>query len=116
MRHFLVFRSITALPFGVGMATSPAGLIAVTGSTLAGLQPLDMVAAHAFLHPMGTAAANAGRLFRPDAPLLPNYKYVPVAYNGRANSIRVSGDRVQRPWGQLKAADAPAPVFAPRRC
>ena len=33
MRHFLVFRSITALPFGVGMATSPAGLIAVTGST-----------------------------------------------------------------------------------
>ena len=60
-------------------------------------------------------ATNAGRLFRPDAPLLPNYKYVPVGYNGRANSIRVSGDRVQRPWGQLKAADAPAPVFAPAK-
>ena len=60
-------------------------------------------------------ATNAGRLFRPDAPLLPNYKYVPVGYNGRANSIRVSGERVQRPWGQLKAADAPAPVFAPAK-
>ena len=60
-------------------------------------------------------ATNAGRLFRPDAPLLPNYKYVPVAYNGRANSIRVSGARVQRPWGQLKAADQPAPVFAPAK-
>ncbi|WP_323745931.1 fumarylacetoacetase [Diaphorobacter caeni] len=60
-------------------------------------------------------ATNAGRLFRPDAPLLPNYKYVPVAYNGRANSIRVSGDRVQRPWGQLKAADQAAPVFAPAK-
>lgn len=60
-------------------------------------------------------ATNAGRLFRPDAPLLPNYKYVPVGYNGRANSIRVSGDRVQRPWGQLKATDQPAPIFAPAK-
>jgi len=58
-------------------------------------------------------ATNAGRLFRPDAPLLPNYKYVPVAYNGRANSIRVSGEPVQRPWGQLKGSDQAAPVFAP---
>lgn len=58
-------------------------------------------------------ATNAGRLFRPDAPLLPNYKYVPVAYNGRAASVRVSGDRVQRPWGQIKPADQAAPVFAP---
>ena len=40
MRHFLVFRSITALPFGVGMATSPAGLIAVTGSTDGGASGL----------------------------------------------------------------------------
>lgn len=58
-------------------------------------------------------ATNAGRLFRPDAPLLPNYKYVPVAYNGRANSVRVSGATVQRPWGQLKHPDQSAPVFAP---
>jgi fumarylacetoacetase len=58
-------------------------------------------------------ATNAGRLFRPDAPLLPNYKYLPVAYNGRANSVRVSGAPVQRPWGQLKRPDQAAPVFAP---
>ena len=58
-------------------------------------------------------ASNAGRLFRPDAPLLPNYKYVPVAYSGRANSVRVGGASVQRPWGQLKAAEQSAPVFAP---
>lgn len=58
-------------------------------------------------------ATNAGRLFRPDAPLLPNYKYVPVAYNGRANSVRVSGAPVQRPWGQLKRPDQAAPAFAP---
>ncbi|WP_200843992.1 fumarylacetoacetase [Pantoea sp. 18069] len=60
-------------------------------------------------------ATNAGRLFRPDAPLLPNYKYVPVAYSGRANSVRVGGAPVQRPWGQLKAADQSAPVFAAAR-
>lgn len=58
-------------------------------------------------------ATNAGRLFRPDAPLLPNYKYVPVGYNGRASSVRVSGARVQRPWGQLKSPTVDAPVFAP---
>jgi len=58
-------------------------------------------------------ATNAGRLFRPDAPLLPNYKYVPVAYSGRANSVRVGGAPVQRPWGQLKTAEQAAPVFAP---
>lgn len=59
-------------------------------------------------------ATNAGRLFRPDQPLLPNYKYVPVAYNGRANSVRVSGQPVTRPRGQLRplGADA-APAFAP---
>lgn len=58
-------------------------------------------------------ATNAGRLFRPDAPLLPNYKHVPIAYSGRANSVRVSGAPVQRPWGQTKAPDQAAPVFAP---
>ncbi len=59
-------------------------------------------------------ATNAGRLFRPDQPLLPNYKYVPVAYNGRANSIRVSGEPVIRPHGQLKPpGTSEAPRFAP---
>lgn len=58
-------------------------------------------------------ATNAGRLFRPDMPLLPNYKHVPVAYNGRANSVRVSGAPVQRPHGQLKGPQDAAPRFAP---
>ena len=58
-------------------------------------------------------ATNAGRLFRPDMPLLPNYKHVPIAYNGRANSVRVSGAPVQRPWGQLKGVADDAPSYAP---
>ncbi|MGF6921035.1 fumarylacetoacetase [Paraburkholderia sp. 40] len=58
-------------------------------------------------------ATNAGRLFRPDMPLLPNYKHVPIAYNGRANSVRVSGAKVQRPHGQLKGPADEVPRFAP---
>ena len=60
-------------------------------------------------------ATNVGRLFRPDAPLLPNYKYVPIAYHGRTSSIVVSGTPVRRPWGQLKNAAEAAPLFAPSR-
>ncbi|WP_321794702.1 fumarylacetoacetase [Caballeronia sp. J97] len=58
-------------------------------------------------------ATNAGSLFRPDAPLLPNYKHVPIGYNGRANSVRVSGVPVTRPHGQTKAAQEPLPSFGP---
>jgi len=58
-------------------------------------------------------ATNVGGIFRPENPLLPNYKYVPVGYHGRASSILVSGAPVRRPLGQiLPAADAP-PHFAP---
>jgi fumarylacetoacetase len=46
-------------------------------------------------------ATNVGRLFRPDNPLLPNYKWVPIAYHGRASSIVVSGNEVRRPSGQV---------------
>ncbi len=60
-------------------------------------------------------AENIGRLFRPDNPLLPNYKYVPIGYHGRASSIRVSGAPVVRPKGQTKAPDATAPQFGPCR-
>jgi fumarylacetoacetase len=60
-------------------------------------------------------ATNAGRLFRPDNPLLPNYKYVPVAYHGRASSVRISGEPVRRPLGQTKRADETAPVYRPAR-
>ncbi len=58
-------------------------------------------------------ANNVGRQFRPNNPLLPNYKYVPIGYHGRASSVRPSGEPVVRPRGQRKAADAAAPVFEP---
>lgn len=58
-------------------------------------------------------ATNIGKVFRPDNPLLPNYKYVPIGYHGRASSVRPSGTDVRRPKGQLKAADADVPRFAP---
>jgi fumarylacetoacetase len=58
-------------------------------------------------------ATNIGKLFRPDNPLLPNYKHVPIGYHGRASSVRPSGTAVRRPNGQRKAADADAPLFGP---
>ncbi|QNI30255.1 fumarylacetoacetase [Alloacidobacterium dinghuense] len=60
-------------------------------------------------------ATNVGRLFRPDNPLLPNYKHVPIGYHGRASSIVVSGTEIKRPCGQTKAADAESPAFGPSR-
>jgi len=60
-------------------------------------------------------AANVGRRFRPDNPLLPNYRWVPIAYHGRASSIVVSGTPVRRPSGQTKDADSDSPRFGPTR-
>ncbi len=60
-------------------------------------------------------ATNVGRQFRPEQPLLPNYKYVPIGYHGRASSVRVSGEGVVRPKGQRKAPDADAPEYGPSR-
>ncbi len=59
-------------------------------------------------------ATNVGRLFRPENPLLPNYKYVPIAYHGRASSIVVSGTPVVRPSGQQRQGENP-PTYAPSR-
>lgn len=58
-------------------------------------------------------ANNIGRQFRPDNPLLPNYKYVPIGYHGRASSIRPSGEPVRRPAGQRKPPEADIPVVGP---
>lgn len=58
-------------------------------------------------------ATNIGKLFRPDHPLLPNYKHVPIGYHGRASSVRVSGTSVVRPQGQHKAPHAATPQFGP---
>lgn len=58
-------------------------------------------------------ATNVGAMFRPDNPLLPNYKYVPIGYHGRASSIVVSGTNVKRPKGQNRADQDAPPVFMP---
>ncbi|WP_292959535.1 fumarylacetoacetase [Novosphingobium sp. UBA1939] len=58
-------------------------------------------------------ATNIGRLFRPDTPLLPNYKWIPIGYHGRASSIRLSGDPVVRPVGQRPPLDDGRPLFEP---
>ncbi|WLG29574.1 fumarylacetoacetase [Pseudomonas lurida] len=58
-------------------------------------------------------AQNVGKLFRPDNPLLPNYKYVPIGYHGRASTIRTSGTDVRRPKGQTLPAGQAEPTFGP---
>ena len=60
-------------------------------------------------------AQNIGKQFRPDNPLLPNYKFVPIGYHGRASSIRVSGEPVIRPRGQRMAPDETVPSYGPSR-
>ena len=57
-------------------------------------------------------ATTVGKLFRPDNPLMPNYKWVPIGYHGRASSIVVSGTPVRRPLGQTKGS-ADTPQFGP---
>lgn len=56
-------------------------------------------------------AFNVGKLFRPDNPLMPNWKHMPIGYHGRASSIVVSGTPIRRPKGQTKTDDIPMPVF-----
>jgi fumarylacetoacetase len=60
-------------------------------------------------------ARNVGSMFRPENPLLPNYKYVPIGYHGRASSVVVSGTTVRRPAGQTRPDEAQPPVFGPSR-
>jgi fumarylacetoacetase len=60
-------------------------------------------------------ATRVGRLFRPDNPLLPNYKWVPIGYHGRSSSIGVSGQAFARPFGQTLPPGADTPRFGPSR-
>jgi fumarylacetoacetase len=60
-------------------------------------------------------ATNVGSMFRPDNPLLPNYKWVPIGYHGRASSLVPSGSPVRRPSGQVKDDGAETPCFVPTR-
>lgn len=58
-------------------------------------------------------ATAVGKLFRPDNPLLPNYKWIPIGYHGRSSTIGISGQNFHRPIGQTKAPDATEPSFGP---
>lgn len=58
-------------------------------------------------------ALNVGKLFRPEDPITPNFRWIPTAYHGRASSIGVSGQQYRRPRGQSMAPGAAAPVVAP---
>ena len=60
-------------------------------------------------------ATNVGSMFRPDNPLLPNYKYVPIGYHGRASSIVISGTDIKRPHGQNRSDAEKPPVFIPSK-
>jgi fumarylacetoacetase len=58
-------------------------------------------------------ATNVGSMFRPDNPLMPNYKYIPIGYHGRASSIVISGTEIKRPRGQNRSDAENPPVFIP---
>jgi fumarylacetoacetase len=58
-------------------------------------------------------ATNVGKLFRPDNPLLPNWRWLPVGYHGRASSVVASGTPIRRPWGQILPKGAETPIYAP---
>jgi fumarylacetoacetase len=60
-------------------------------------------------------ASNVGSMFRPDNPILPNYKYIPVGYHGRASSIVVSGTPFHRPRGQVRDDPNGPPIFGPSK-
>ena len=60
-------------------------------------------------------ATNVGSMFRPDQPLMPNYKYVPIGYHGRASSIVISGTDIKRPKGQNRSDQNAPPVFIPAK-
>ena len=58
-------------------------------------------------------ASRVGSMFRPDNPLLPNYRWIPIGYHGRASSLVPSGTAIRRPHGQLKSDELEAPVYGP---
>lgn len=60
-------------------------------------------------------ATNIGKMFRPDQPLMPNYKWIPIGYHGRASSIVPSGSEIRRPSGQTMPDGATAPSFGPSK-
>ena len=103
------------------------GLLAEGSAERAALEPLLHPAAGCTLHLPARIgdytdfyvgihhATNVGKVFRPDNPLLPNYKYVPIGYHGRASSIVPTGTPIRRPQGQRRRPEENAPSFGPCR-
>ena len=88
-------------------------LVAQAGAELALPCPIgDYTDFHAGIH----HATTVGRMFFPDQPLSPNYRWMPLAYHGRASSVGVSGQRFHRPHGQALAPGHAAPVLGPSPC
>ncbi|MGH7653699.1 MAG: fumarylacetoacetase [Gemmatimonadaceae bacterium] len=92
--------------------------VALRGDILAGMDRVSMlipaeIGDYTDFYASIFHATNVGALFRPDSPLLPNYKYVPIGYHGRASSIVPNGTPVRRPRGQVRPDAAAPPVYAP---
>jgi fumarylacetoacetase len=92
-------------------AVLPALLPRQSASLLKPVEPPNFTDFYASIH----HATRVGELFRPDQPLLPNYKFVPIGYHGRASSVVASGTSIRRPNGQTKPAEGGSPDFAPTR-
>jgi fumarylacetoacetase len=90
----------------VGAALAPCN----EATLLKPVKPANYTDFYASIH----HATRVGKLFRPENPLLPNYKHVPIGYHGRASSIVVSGTPIRRPQGQMRPSEADAlPNFGP---
>jgi fumarylacetoacetase len=123
-----IFRNITLNPFfAQGRRAWEAAVARIVDAVTSGAEPrfaLDNVELHL---PFDVAdyvdfysslehATNVGRLFRPDAdPLLPNWRWIPIGYHGRAGTVVVSGTDVVRPWGQTAQPADAGPAFGPTR-
>ncbi len=95
-------------------ATSLAPQILVSAASAEMLLPAD-IGDYTDFYASIEHATNVGSMFRPDNPLLPNYKWVPIGYHGRASSIVVSGADVRRPHGQTRDGSDGSPVFGPSK-
>jgi fumarylacetoacetase len=91
----------------VGLALKPMA----HATLLKPVEPANYADFYASIH----HATRVGRLFRPEQPLLPNYKFVPIGYHGRASSLVVSGTPVRRPHGQTRPDASGVPGFGPTR-
>jgi fumarylacetoacetase len=87
----------------------------VSASECEFLQPFPRIGDYTDFYCSIFHATNVGSMFRPDSPLLPNYKYIPIGYHGRASSIVSSGTDIRRPKGQNRSDQEKPPVFGPCR-